>query len=148
MTLGAADGTRVKSATLNGRDAVDEPIELRTIVDGVVVTLTDRLPGVSGVVRDASGQTSATCHVVVFAKDRKFWMPESSRLTSVRPASDGSYVIRSMPAGDYFVTAVNDLEPGEWFDPALLEQLSKSALTITLTEGEKTSQDLRLVDRR
>ena len=53
-----------------------------------------------------------------------------------------------MPAGDYFVTAVSDLEPGEWFDPAVLEQLSRSALTITLTEGEKTSQDLRLADRR
>jgi hypothetical protein len=83
------------------------------------------MPGVSGVVRDASGQTAAACHVVAFAKDRKFWMPESSRLGSVRPAGDNSYVVRSMPAGDYFVTAVNDLEPGEWFDPAVLEQLSR-----------------------
>ena len=111
LTLRVADDTwHVKSATVNGRDAVDEPIELRTSVEGVVVTLTDRMPGLSGVVRDASGQAAASCHVVVFAKDRKYWVPESSRLTSVRPASDGSYLIRSVPAGDYFVTAVNDLE--------------------------------------
>ena len=86
MTLRAAEDTwQVKSATVNGRDAVDEPIELRTSVDGVVVTMTDRMAGVSGVVRDASGQTAATGHVVMFAKDRKFWIPESSRLASVRP---------------------------------------------------------------
>jgi Carboxypeptidase regulatory-like domain len=144
----ADDIWQVKSAVVNGRETVDEPIELRTSVEGVILTLTDRMPGLSGVVRDASGRAPTDCRVVVFAKDRKFWLPESSRVGSVRPASDGSYVIRSVPAGDYLVTAVSDLDPGEWFDPSVLEQLSKSALTITLTEGEKRTQDLRLVERR
>ncbi len=149
MAFGSAgDIWQVKSAIVNGRETVDQPIELRTSVDGVVVTLTDRMPSLSGVVRNASGQAAPDCHVVVFAKDRKFWMPDSRRLTSVRPGSDGTYVIRAVPAGEYFVTAVNDLENGEWFDPSVLEQLSTSALTITLADGEKKTQDLRVVARR
>jgi protocatechuate 3,4-dioxygenase beta subunit len=145
---GADDIWQVKSAIVNGRETVDDPIELRTGVDGVVVTLTDRMPSVTGVVRDASGRPAAASHIVIFAKDRRYWMPDSRRLMSVRPASDGHYLIRSVPAGDYFITAIDDLEPGEWFDPSLLEQLAKSAVTITLAEGEKKTQDLRLVDRR
>jgi Carboxypeptidase regulatory-like domain len=145
---GADDVWQVKSTVVNGRETADEPIELRTSVDGVVVTLTDRMPGLSGTVRNASGQPVAGCHVVVFSKDRKYWLPESRRIVSASPASDGSYAVRSVPAGDYFVAAVDDLEPGEWFDPSLLEQLSKSALSITLSEGEKKTQDLRLGDRR
>jgi hypothetical protein len=149
MTMrGTDDAWQVKSVRVNGREFADEPIELRTSVDGVVVTLTDLMPGLSGTVRDGSGQAVTGCHVVVFAKDRKYWIPDSSRIVSASPASDGSYAIRSVPAGDYFVTAVEDLEPGERYDPSLLEQLSKSALSITLSEGEKKTQDLRLGDRR
>jgi Carboxypeptidase regulatory-like domain len=149
MTMrGADDVWQVKSTTVNGRETADEFMELRTGVDGVVVTLTDRMPGVSGIVRDGAGQAVAGCDVVVFAKDRKFWTPNSTRIASAHPASDGEYRIRSVPPGDYFIAAVNDLEPGEWFAPSLLEQLSKAAVSVTLSEGDKKTQDLRLIDRR
>ncbi len=42
------------------------------------------------------------------------------------------------------MTAVTDMEPGEQFDPAVLELLARSAVALTLGEGEKKTQDLRL----
>ena len=42
------------------------------------------------------------------------------------------------------MTAVTDIEPGEWFDPTLLDNLSRSAIALTIGDGEKKTQDLRL----
>jgi hypothetical protein len=39
--------------------------------------------------------------------------------------------------------AVEDVEQGEWFDPAYLEQARTRARHLTLSEGEKKTQDLR-----
>ena len=40
--------------------------------------------------------------------------------------------------------AVVDPEPGEWFDPAFLEQLVGATMPLTLGEGEKKVQDVRI----
>jgi hypothetical protein len=61
----------------------------------------------------------------------------------VRPASDGRYRIAPLPAGVY-VAALTDLDPEDLYDPAFLEQVAASSLTVTLAEGEKRVQDLRL----
>jgi hypothetical protein len=42
------------------------------------------------------------------------------------------------------LVAVTDVEPGEWFDPDFLEQLAAASMRITLSDGEKKTQDLRL----
>ena len=47
-------------------------------------------------------------------------------------------------AREYLIAAVEDLEPGEWFDPVFLQALVDSSITITLAEGEQKTQDLTL----
>jgi hypothetical protein len=39
---------------------------------------------------------------------------------------------------------VLDPEPGSWYDPAFLQQLDGNATRITLGEGEKKEQTLRV----
>jgi hypothetical protein len=39
--------------------------------------------------------------------------------------------------------AVEDIEPGRWFDPAVLRGLA-GFLTLTVTDGGRTSQDVRI----
>ena len=41
-------------------------------------------------------------------------------------------------------SAVDDVEPGEWFDPAFLQRLVPAATKITIAEGEKKVQDVRV----
>ena len=48
-----------------------------------------------------------------------------------------------MPAGEYRLIAVEDVEPGQWFDPAFLKELVGASLAVSLAPGEKRTQDIR-----
>jgi hypothetical protein len=135
---------QLKSATINGRDTLDGLIELRAAADDALITFTDRTTEVSGSVQDAAGQPAPEYHVVLFSADKSHWTPLSRRIRSVRPGADGKYQVPNLPPGDYLVAAVNDIEPGEWFDHAVLDQLSRTAVALTIGDGEKKVQDLRL----
>jgi hypothetical protein len=137
-------GWTMKSATIDGQDTLDAFYTLRTSTDGAVVTLTDTPAELTGSVQDSSGRPTPEYQVVVFAADKQFWTPQSRRIQSVRPTSAGKYTIRNLPPGEYFLAAVVDIESGEQFDPAFLQQLSGAAFRITLSDGEKKSQDIRV----
>jgi hypothetical protein len=109
-----------------------------------VLTFTDRPSELAGRVLNAAGAAAPDCYVILFSSDRAFWISQSRRILSARPASDASYTIRNIPPGDYLVAAVDDVEPGEWFDPAFLQCLATAAAKISIADGEKTAQDLRL----
>jgi hypothetical protein len=61
-----------------------------------------------------------------------------------RPASDGRYRIVGLPPGEYFIAALGDIGETDYLDAAFLEQVAAAAFKITLAEGEKKQQDLRL----
>jgi hypothetical protein len=65
----------------------------------------------------------------------------------VRPASDGSYRLPGLPAGEYYVGAVTTLDLEDLFDPLFLTQVVPLAFRITLAEGETRQQDLKLGGR-
>lgn len=65
-------------------------------------------------------------------------------LQGVRPAADGAYLVRNLPAGNYLLAPVDDVEPGEWFDPGFLQRLVPVAVRITIEDGEQKAQDVRI----
>jgi hypothetical protein len=137
----------IKGATIGGRDALDVPVDVRESTDAAAITFTDQVSDLSGLVLDSAGQAAPEYTIVVFARDRNHWTPTGRRIRSTRPAADGKYSMPALPPGEYLVTAVTDLEPGEQYDPAFLDVLSRAALPITIGEGEKKTQDLRLGTR-
>ena len=52
--------------------------------------------------------------------------------------------MKGVPAGEYYLAALTDLENGEWNDPTLLERLIPSSIKVTLRDGEVTTQDVRI----
>jgi hypothetical protein len=72
------------------------------------------------------------------------WVAPSRRIQGVRPSADGAYVIHNLPAGSYLVAAVDDVEPGEWFDPAFLQRLVPVAMKVAIADGEQKVQAIRL----
>jgi hypothetical protein len=142
---GAAPWT-LKSAMVNGRDALDFPFEVAPSQDltGVVLTFVDKSQELRGTIQDTSGRPTADYTIIVFPSDKRFWLPQARRIASTRPGTDGTFAFRSLPAGDYRLAAVTDVEPGEWYDPAFLSQLSGVSLPIAIAEGEKKQQDIRL----
>ena len=132
------------SATVEGRDLLDLPIEIRAgqNVANAEVTFTDRPTELSGSLRDASGQVLTDGYVIVFAADRTFWSPQSRRIAATEASPDGRYSFHNLPPGEYLVATVDDVENSEWFDPEFLESLNPSAVKVVLEPGERKVQDL------
>jgi hypothetical protein len=82
--------------------------------------------------------------MVVFSADPANWRALSRRTQVTRPASDGTYEIRDLPPGDYFLGAVTTIDPDELLTPAFFEQLVPISLPLALREGERRRQDVRL----
>jgi hypothetical protein len=142
-----ANNWTLKSMMWNGRDIADVPLEVKPGEDvtGVVVTLTDHVTELSGTVFDQTDRATGNFPIVVFSTDRAYWVIGSRRVRQARPASDGKFKITGLPAGEYFVMAVTDLDPEELYRPGFLDQLSAGgAYKIRLADGQKLAQDLKL----
>jgi hypothetical protein len=142
---GRPGGWLLKSVVASGQDSLDTPFTLppnQHVLDATI-TFTDRLAQISGTLRNAAGGASAESTVVVFSADQILWAPQSRRIQAVRPGADGAYLISNLPAGNYLLAAVDDVEPGEWFDPAFLQRLAPSAIRLAIADGEQKTQDIR-----
>ena len=142
-----ANGPRgwvMKAVYVDGRDVTDESIEVKgEPVTGVNVIFTDKISTVTGTVRGARGEPGVNQYVIVFPSDEKLWFPQSRYIDAARTDGNGVYRISGLPAGSYLIVAIDDVEQGEWFDPAFLEQVKGAAAKITIREGEVKTQDFK-----
>jgi hypothetical protein len=138
-----------KSATFQGRDLADVPIDISPgNADGIVITFTDRPSEISGSVQRTDG-IDPDAVVLVFPSDPALWdvgtNPRRMRLTRVM--ATGAYSVKSLPPGSYYVVAVPDEQSSNWTDPASLEALARDATLVDLQEGSTKTQSLRTVRR-
>jgi len=143
---GSPIGWMFKSATYNGRDVSETPIELVNEDVQVVLTYTDRWTGLAGTVDTADGRQDADAIVLVFPTDSKLWVNYGAtprRLKSARTRKTGEYNFNSLPPGSYHVIALPDEQAADWMDPAFLEAASRVATRITIAEGEQRTSNLR-----
>jgi protocatechuate 3,4-dioxygenase beta subunit len=142
-------GWFLKNVVLDGKDVTDTPLDFDggREAKGFEVILTRKRSGVSGDVRDSSGQLVRAFAVVVFPDDERQWTPASRFIAAGRADQQGRFKIDGMPDGDYLVAAVEYLESGEERDPELLRQLRSRATRLTLGEGETRTISLRLQGR-
>lgn len=129
-----------------GQDLADVPLEVadEQSVSDLVLTYTARVTELAGRLQDEVGRPASAFFVVIFTADRAMWTPQSRRIQSVRPATDGQFLVRNLPAGDYHLAALTDVENGQWFDRDFLAALIPSSIRLTLTEGERRVQDIRI----
>ena len=147
VTVSATDSATwwPKSAMQGDHDLLEGQVDLtRGMTAPITVTLSDRRAELSGVLQSATGAPASDVFVIAFAADRKLWGSSSRRVQAVRPDANGRYVFANLPAGDYLVSAVADVDPDEWQDPAFLEKLVGASARVTIAEGEKKIFDLRL----
>jgi hypothetical protein len=137
----------LKAVLHNGIDVTDTPIEFvpGKVVDGLQVVLTRRRTDVSGLITNERNVPETDATVVVFSQDSSRWNYMSRFVRTARPSQDGRYSLRGMPPDDYFVVAVKDIEVGQWQDPEFLESIRSSAKRISIGEGEKRVEDLKVI---
>lgn len=109
-----------------------------------MLTSSDRPSELSGTLQGPAGAPATDYFVIVLPVDRAMWIPESRRVQATRPGTDGRFIVHGLPGGEYLIAALTDVEPDEWNDPALLAQIALQSVKVTVRDGERTVQDLRL----
>jgi hypothetical protein len=111
----------------------------------MVVTFVDQPTEISGTLMDSAGKPMPGFSIVVFSTDRATWSASSRRISPpIQVASDGKYKVTGLPPGDYFLAALTDYENGDLGDVSFLDQIAAVAIKVTLGEGEKKTQDLKI----
>jgi hypothetical protein len=143
---GGLRGWALKSVTVDGRDVTDTPFTVRSgqKTGNIVVTFTDKVSEINGSVTDNGGNPMTEYTVLAFSTDSNVWRPQSRQIMTARPDQTGTFRIRGLPAGEYFVATVDPGEQGEWFEPAYLDSHRQDASRITLSEGDVKTQDFRI----
>ena len=135
----------LQSATARGRDILDLPItfESGSDWDDVVLTITNQLAEINGTITTADGAPLAGVSLVAFSTIPPHWYETSRRIRVAQPDAQGRYVIRNLPAGDYWLAAVGGVPQFPQGLTAGFTELSAAAVRISLKDGEKKRQDLR-----
>lgn len=149
-TVGAAlaedDAWLLKSASLDGADVLDAPLDVRAgpPITGLTLTFAGSLAELNGQLVDGAGQPMSQYFVLVFPVDRRFWTPDSRWIKFVRAGTDGTYRITELPAGDYHVCALTEIDPERQFDPDYLEPFMSYSIPMTFGDREVRTQNLRI----
>lgn len=146
VTTVSASGWTPKSALFNGKDAFDVPIDIRAGADvtGLVVTMTNKLGEIAGRLVDGQGAPAPRFYVQVFPTDESMWLPDARRVKNARASTDGSFSIPGLPAGEYYVCALTEYDPATASDPSFLGPLVPASVKVTIADGEKKMQVLKL----
>ncbi|HEY1910964.1 MAG TPA: carboxypeptidase-like regulatory domain-containing protein, partial [Vicinamibacterales bacterium] len=83
--------------------------------------------------------------VIAFSTDTEKWTEDSRFVQSARPDQEGKYRVRALPAGEYFVVAVNYVEEGMWNDPEFLDSVRRSAQKVSLGDADTQTASLKLI---
>ena len=148
-TSGLSRTWAIRSVTVNGIDVTDTPIEIAAgrAPASVKIVVTDLTTAIRGTVMDGNSQPAPFATVVAFSDDPAEWGPVSRRLQSAQPDQSGAFELRGLPAGSYFLIATDDVERGEWLNPAFLDEIRPFAQRIAIADGETKAQDLKLKSR-
>lgn len=147
LRVNGVQGFSMKSSMVRGQDSLDFPFEVddADIGDGLITMAAGLVSSeLSGTITDQLSQPAVDYTIVVFSADQRFWTPGSRRISTARPSTDGQYTVRGLPAGDYQIAALGDLEPGMQYDPEFLKSLLVASTRVTLAEGGRATQDLRI----
>ncbi len=156
----------LKSIIVNGENVVDSAVTFQPgqRLRNVQVVVSDRPSSMTFAVSDENGQTTRDYVIVAYPVDKDRWM--NGARTYVPPSLVNRGAMREpagLPApaaaaamrpqmmsgvrmGDYYVIAVDDMEPDDPRDPVVLDRLRSSAARVTVAEGAAVEVPLRRVN--
>ena len=144
LSIGPLTGEwTLKAIEVEGRDIADDPLPIGhgETLSGVRVVLTSRPTTIRGVLRDEK-LNPAEGTVIVFAEDSAKWRDGSRMIRATRLDQRGLFTFKGLPAGDYFLVALDYVQEGQWNDPEFLEELKARAERVAIADAESKQMDL------
>jgi hypothetical protein len=143
----------LKSVVVAGRDYADSPFAVLGDANKaeIAVTVTRSVPVLAGIVQDDRGKGVPNAAVIAFPRDRAMWINFGLSPTRIKTAiagRDGTFQLRSLPAGDYLVVAADGNDVNAWQDPDFFNTVETLATSVRLGWGQSQSVVLRQLRRR
>jgi hypothetical protein len=138
----------VSAITWQGRDYTNRPFDVVADMTDISITLTDKTTAVSGTVRRDGLRPASFAAVIAFPVEPDQWRNyglSSPRIRSVLTTSAGIYRIAGLPAGEYFLLAVDGTRQELWQDAAMLARFAAAAERISLKWDQTLVRDLGAV---
>jgi hypothetical protein len=146
-------GWTLEEIRAGGVDATDHPMMFGRAdqsLTGVEIILSDRVSQLSGAVTDDDSRPVRGAHLIAFAADRERWFSGSRFLREAIADDQGTYNISGLPFGTYYVTTLAQVSaegPDAWQDPAFLTSQISRASTLTISEGQRVTRNVRVSSR-
>jgi hypothetical protein len=142
----APNGWSLRSVIVDGQDVIDTPLDVRNgqKISGVSLVFSDRQTEIAGMIADAQSRPVTESTVLAFPTDSSLWRPQARQIRTVRPDQNGRFQLRGLPPGDYYIAAIDPQQPGEWFDPAFLEEQRGNAGRVLLGDGDTRTHNIRI----
>jgi hypothetical protein len=140
---------QIKSIMWNGRDLTYAGFDASAGRDfqDVLITMTDKGPRLSGMLTSGTGAPAPGSVAIAFPAEREQWTGYGINPPRIRTAvadTSGAYRFSLLPAGEYFVIAVDEEEMDGWQDPQFLEQAQARAVRVAIGWGETKVQNLQV----
>jgi protocatechuate 3,4-dioxygenase beta subunit len=144
--LNIPSGWMLKSLMYRGKDVTDVPTDFQPVPDPsqLEVLISNRGAVVTGRVLDDSGNP-VRGRVLMVPTERARWLALDQATSVLSPATTGSFVLPPQRVGDYAIVAVDSAEALPLLqDATFFERIVKSGQSITLTENDRRTVDLRV----
>lgn len=137
----------LESVTAGGRDVTGFPLVVGAAgVQNLTIVMTDRRSSIQRSVM-ASNQPVADATVLLFPVDRAAW--PTARIHSLRfqtsRALRGIYNFDHVPAGTYFIAAVDEMVMDAWPSRTFLQRTAVSARRVRVEHGSAQTIELSIV---
>jgi hypothetical protein len=143
-------GWTFKSAAAGGIDLAENAFDVQEHdIANVSLVFVDQADEPRGTVKGANGQPDGAAAVVVFPSDNRAWANYGTNLRACawRGEQDGRVHVRAV-AGRRLFPRGRERGRRRLAEPAVLEQISRTATRISFSDGEKKTQDLTTINIR
>jgi hypothetical protein len=140
-------GWTLRSVRVSNVDLIDEGVEVKPgdRISGVEIEVTDTIATIAGVATNARGEPATESTVLVFPADELRWKQGGRRyVQTVLPGRDGRYRIAGVVPADYYIIALDKVEPGEWWEPGFFDHVRPKATRVSIGEGKTKTVDLKI----
>jgi len=129
----------ISSIVIGGRDMTDAGLDVAAgqVIDDVVITVTGKPAQIKATVSGLAPEMRAA--VIVFPASRDGWTHygwNPARIASLTTDVNGAVDFARLPAGEYYVVAVEPSKTHAWTDPHFLAAAAPVATRVTVALGE------------
>jgi hypothetical protein len=142
--FGLPQGTYLKSVRFGGQDVTRALIDTTSGTGGTLdLVISQKAADAVGSVQNDKGEPQGGVMVTMWPKIPDLSPTGGARLNLTD--QNGGFKFQSLPPGDYYIAAWEELDPGLAQSPDFLNRFSSEAGTVKLAESGHESRDVKIV---